>query len=707
MRLLERVSVLVAVALIGGWPCLGQERLFPGFPVRTSISPDGTLLAVARVAHSGGDIEVWALPELKLKRRWSWQSGGSIRCVALSDDGRFVAAGGSAVRERKPVEARDEQEQTGQVIVWEIESGVVAYRFDSGLHIESLAFSPDQPLLATSGLYPYADLSPNSVHLSVPRLFEIHLWDARNGAHIRKAVDSDLLGAASQLQFSADGSTLLAAFSGRTWRLPRRLGREGPALLKSRWAFDLVICNLRTGKTQRRLVDTPRHLYFLSGCGRNWIATREEEFERLSNPSVRPPRIGLWDLESLKRKREYLTPPGTEIFHATASADGNSLVLLTQDSVDWLDPETGLVTRNVPVKERLREYGPDIRVLSPDAGKVLVVSPETLQIQDLTTGRVHAADTGYKEGILFEPSLDPRLLLSLSGMTSVSFSPDGRTVAAGSEHGELFVWDLRSAQLLLDVQGHESPIRRLAFLTETGRLLAAADDGSVNTWSMESGELLSSVRVSSVRTSALALSRDGVYVSAGGPDFGFRELEVATGNVRKVLTESNLTFSSLCYSPVDRLLAWGRPDGRVDLLDLSAGAERRRLRQAGLPATKCLAFSPDGTRLVTGAEDGGIEIWDVKTGKILEESDAHDGSVTALSFSSQDLLATGGEDRTLKLWRNGRREASLKGHESPIHALAFSSDGQFVAAATGNRSLCVWSVAQGKLFTVLRPPVRR
>ncbi len=41
------------------------------------------------------------------------------------------------------------------------------------------------------------------------------------------------------------------------------------------------------------------------------------------------------------------------------------------------------------------------------------------------------------------------------------------------------------------------------------------------------------------------------------------------------------------------------------------------------------------------------------------------------------------------------------------HALAFSSDGQFVAAATGNRSLCVWSVAQGKLFTVLRPPVRR
>jgi len=69
------------------------------------------------------------------------------------------------------------------------------------------------------------------------------------------------------------------------------------------------------------------------------------------------------------------------------------------------------------------------------------------------------------------------------------------------------------------------------------------------------------------------------------------------------------------------------------------------------------------------------------------------------------LLASGGEDRTLKLWRSGRREASLKGHESSIHALAFTSDGQFVAAATGNRSLCVWSVAQEKLFTVLRPPV--
>ncbi|RPI18590.1 MAG: hypothetical protein EHM61_28725 [Acidobacteria bacterium] len=207
------------------------------------------------------------------------------------------------------------------------------------------------------------------------------------------------------------------------------------------------------------------------------------------------------------------------------------------------------------------------------------------------------------------------------------------------------------------------------------------------------------------RTSVLALSRESSYVSAGSPGFGIRELELATGSIREVLTESNLTFSSLCYSPVDRLLAWGRPDGTVDLLALSGGAERRRLCQAGLPAVKCLAFSADGAQLATGREDGGIEIRDVKTGKIIQEWAAHKGSVTALLFSSQGLLASGGEDRTLKLWRSGRREASLKGHESSIHALAFSSDGQFVAAATGNLSTCVWSLAKEKLLTVLRPPV--
>ncbi len=149
----------------------------------------------------------------------------------------------------------------------------------------------------------------------------------------------------------------------------------------------------------------------------------------------------------------------------------------------------------------------------------------------------------------------------------------------------------------------------------------------------------------------------------------------------------------------------------IHFWDARTGAHIKKGMESELfGAVGQVQFSPDGTSVLALSRESSYVSaggpGDVKTGEIVKEWDAHEGSVTALLFSSQGLLASGGEDRTLKFWRSGTKEASLKGHESSIRALAFSSDGQFVAAATGNRSLCVWSVAEEKLVNVLRPPVR-
>ena len=55
--------------------------------------------------------------------------------------------------------------------------------------------------------------------------------------------------------------------------------------------------------------------------------------------------------------------------------------------------------------------------------------------------------------------------------------------------------------------------------------------------------------------------------------------------------------------------------------------------------------------MITGHHDGGVAIWQIESGRILEQFEAHNGWVEAMSVSPDGrYLATGGPDRMVKLW---------------------------------------------------------
>ena len=82
-------------------------------------------------------------------------------------------------------------------------------------------------------------------------------------------------------------------------------------------------------------------------------------------------------------------------------------------------------------------------------------------------------------------------------------------------------------------------------------------------------------------------------------------------------------------------------------------------------AVLSVAFSPDGTRLASGADDNTVRLWDVATGKETARLEGHGDWVRSVAFSPDGTrLASGADDNTVRLWdvASGKETARLEGH---------------------------------------------
>jgi WD40 repeat protein len=118
-------------------------------------------------------------------------------------------------------------------------------------------------------------------------------------------------------------------------------------------------------------------------------------------------------------------------------------------------------------------------------------------------------------------------------------------------------------------------------------------------------------------------------------------------------------------------------------------------------AIASVAFSPDGTRIVSGSEDKTLRLWDAKTGEpIGAPLTGHEDRVSSVAFSPDGTrIASGSVDHTLRLWDAKTGEpigAPLAGHEGYVSSIAFSPDGTRIVSGSGDETLRLWDAKTGK-----------
>jgi WD40 repeat protein len=172
----------------------------------------------------------------------------------------------------------------------------------------------------------------------------------------------------------------------------------------------------------------------------------------------------------------------------------------------------------------------------------------------------------------------------------------------------------------------------------------------------------------------------------------------ATVTSSEALFASNQRLDSL----VTALQSWqkfqqlGRVDSatqfRIDQAlrqSVYRGMEQNRfLGQAILPG---IAFSPDGTQLVSPGKENEVMVWRTD-GTHLATLKGHESWVRGVAFSPDgQTIASASLDRTIKLWRpDGTQLITLVGHQEGVPAVTFSPDGKTIASGSFDKTIKLW-----------------
>jgi len=259
-----------------------------------------------------------------------------------------------------------------------------------------------------------------------------------------------------------------------------------------------------------------------------------------------------------------------------------------------------------------------------------------------------------------------RFDISGVNVSAIAASPDAQWVAAGTQEGQLLVWNSTMAAPPVYIQADATAISTLEFSPDA-------------------------------KLVAVAIANRHVQL-----------VDVSRGQIDARVEGTGVPFTSIDFSPDGQRLAIGHEDGVTVLWDIgrvrlppnplssaatgSAGASpSRRLERHNLGVT-AVVFSPDGRKLATTSDDATLIIWDTASARRISTLRGVGSALWSVSWSPDGRrLATGTGESTILIWdlTSNQDVATLKGHTHSIVRTHFLPDGNTLVTYTLDE-LFIW-----------------
>ena len=594
-----------------------------------SLSDHGARLLTASADNA---VSIWDVASGQLYRRWSIPADSLTSGDLAPGADRAVLLTSAGAR------------------IWDTTNAQPAGPLLQGSEkVQSIVYSPDGRWIAG-----WSDDS------------DVFLWNARDGS-LHSVIRDWSRHLGESPQFSADGQWLLMTGVGGTARLwDAATGYPVTPVLFHFYA---------TVKVQ-----AVADLSF----DRRWLATLVPNYDQT---------LRLWDVPRAQLLNSPIHVPADE---AIFSPDGQQLLTLASkeavriwrfrsDETAWLPRHyTGALS---PVKAL------------PAENRVLVVRRDTngvAGLMDLNLG-----------------SWLTRLPNSETNTIFASLSPSGRLFATIHRDGNIKVWEAPPGRLVATLTAQPDETRGVEFSADSTRLLAICGAARVRVWETVSGRLLRADIAHEHAILQARFSPDGSRVATASRDQTARLWDIRTGRalLRPFRHESRVT--SVQFSPDGHKLLT-TCEGQAQLWDLTTGRQifpglRHEYHYVEDHMDEYLemfaCFSPDGCRLAT-ASGFTVRTWDAHRGTALVEPLVHPTFVKGVAFSPDGTrLLTTCADGAARIWdaRTGHPLAEPFRHRGMTYHFdaAWSADGRWIVTALPQeywtRRLSLWEVPAAPL----------
>ncbi|KAG9226923.1 hypothetical protein CCMSSC00406_0003404 [Pleurotus cornucopiae] len=321
--------------------------------------------------------------------------------------------------------------------------------------------------------------------------------------------------------------------------------------------------------------------------------------------------------------------------------------------------------------------------------------------------RIRALNAAKMERMFAKPFVD-----SLEGHvdaveTLVKKPGDLSTVASGSWDGGLIVHNISQRSQLLNIpQAHKGKVSGLCFTSD--RLLSCGVDRTVKLWSTDQSEGQKPLSVFAGKSAFNSIDHhrsDGLFATASNlvqiwdetKSSPISDLTFPTSTETITAVRFNLSESSV--------LASIGSDRTFTLYDIRTGkAERRVVMQM---RSNSLAWSPTfPTVLLLASEDHNLYTFDIRHVSVPTQIyKSHVSAVMSCDWSPTGTeLVSGGWDRTVRIWQEGRGTAPEVYHTKRmqrVSSVVFTNDARFVLSGSDDGNVRIWKAKASEKLGVI------
>jgi len=242
-----------------------------------------------------------------------------------------------------------------------------------------------------------------------------------------------------------------------------------------------------------------------------------------------------------------------------------------------------------------------------------------------------------------------------SGIFTIALSPDGKKIASGSRDGWVRFWDIDTGKLIIKWMAHTDIISSLCWSRDGGRVVTGSYDMTVRVWNVESRETILEIKT----------------------ELGSRWRPAAVYSADETMIATATQF----------LRIWDAKTGNL-IKNLKGHTQE----------VACLAWTADGSTLISGSFDHSIRMWNTTTWQQIHVLTGHTGVVEAIAISPNGrILASASQDETARLWNldNGQPIGLPIQHADLLFCVSFSTDGKLLASGCGpdDNSTYTWDIS--------------